>query len=203
MRPEAWQVIFQWMLFAGIMLSAVGGIGNFFSEKVTNEQKNKTKEVSEKQLTDKIDGLQAKLQPFENIANKMYPGIETDAALGRLSREIEDVKKETKQTYLIPSALNNVELSNGSFEYTFNLEADGKNVIPLLGISAESLDGVKINSISIQGSTLPLMSEGGSNNEQTARRVLYRSVPPSSFKVIIRTAKKTELKIGITPLKEK
>jgi hypothetical protein len=74
-----------------------------FQKKAVNEQKEKAKQTQEKQLTEKIDGVQARLQPFENLANKMYPSIETDAALGRLYREMQDIKEKTQR--LSPRAI--------------------------------------------------------------------------------------------------
>jgi len=209
MKPEILQMISQLAVLIGIIVTALGGFGAFHFGKVITQVKEQAAQNREKQFIDKIDGLakdnkivQDKLKPFENLANKMYPDIESDAALGRLYREIQDVKKETQPTVLIPDNLSERELENGSFEYSFNLESEGKNVIPIFSIVAESTNGAKINSLKIDGKTLPLMSENSGNKEQTAKRVLYRSVSPSSFKVVINTAEKTQLKISIIPLKE-
>jgi hypothetical protein len=203
-------IISGYLVIAGGLL--IGSLmvknGDKLNQNVSDRLKDEQVQKRETSLNEKIDGLvqgneklQEKLKPFENLANKMYPGIETDAALGRLSREIQDVKKETQPTVLIRGTLSEKELLNGSFEYTFNLEPEGKNVIPRLSISVESIDGVKINSIDIQGETLPLTSTGSRSGKQTKQTISYVSVPPASFKVTINTDKKTQLKIKIEPEK--
>ena len=67
-----------------------------------NVLKDEGAKKREIQMSQKIDGvdqgnkmLQEKLKPFEQLASNRYPGMETDAALGKLYREIQEVRKET------------------------------------------------------------------------------------------------------------
>ena len=65
----------------------------------------------------------------------------------------------------------------------------------------ESLNGVEIGSFIIQGDTIPPMSEVSYNENKTAMKILYRSIAPSIFKVIIKMPKKTSFNTSIVPLK--
>jgi hypothetical protein len=83
------------MTFVAIILTG-------FCQYRYNILKDDQAKKKEFQLSQKIDNLdqgnrilQDKLKPFEELANINYPGMGTDAALGRLYREIQDVRKET------------------------------------------------------------------------------------------------------------
>jgi hypothetical protein len=104
MRPEFWQTFSQIVLAAGIIITAVAGFTAYHFGKIVERTKERQSQEHSIQLTKKIDGLaqsnqglQDKLKPFESLANRMYPGIETDAALGRLFKEIQQLRETTVQ----------------------------------------------------------------------------------------------------------
>lgn len=198
------------LIFVGAVITGLAGLVNSYVGKSIAEKKDQIAAEGKRDLSRKMesllkgnDELKSELQPFKDLANKMYPGIETDAALGRLSKELENVKKDIKATVLIPTPPEEKILPDGSMEYKFDLEPEGKNIIPILSITVESKNETKINSISVKGNTIPPMAENKSNKEHTARKILYRAVPPDIFHVTINTQRKTGLAIHIEPFKNK
>lgn len=209
MGSESLQVLFQGILIIGVILTAVGGLGSLHFSKTNTELKTigHQQEVNEllkknATLTEGNLALKEKLEPFYNLAHNMYPAIPTDAALERLASEILQIKEDTLPTGLIPSNLSEKQLPDGSFEYSFLLEPEGRNIIPMMSISVESTDSVKINSLFVQGDTLPIKVEAEDIGE-TGKKLMYRSVVPSVFKVTVHTEEATKLKIGITPFRNK
>jgi len=209
MGSEFLQIVFQWILLIGIALTAIGGLGAFHFVKVNAELKSTANQTyvnellqKNKNLTEGNIALKERLAPFYNLAHTMYPAIETDAGLQRLASEILQIKEDTLPTGLIPSNLSEKQLPNGQYEYTFNLEPEGRNIIPLMSISVESTDSVKIISLFVQGDTLPVKVEAD-NIGETGKKLIYRSVVPSPFKVTVTTEEATKLKIGITPFRNK
>ena len=99
MPPEKCQTLSQIVVLIGFIMTGLGGYYTFYFGKVSDRIKEKQAQDLEVQLVQKIDGLdqgnkilQEKLKPFEQLANTKYPGMENDAALGRLFREIQDVR---------------------------------------------------------------------------------------------------------------
>lgn len=207
MGSESLQTLFQFILIAGVILTAIGGFGTLHFSKINNELRNISHQYEVNELNKKNDtltqgnlALKEKLEPFYNLAHNMYPAIPTDNALERLANEIVQIKEDTLPTGLIPSNLSEKQLPDGSFEYSFLLEPQGRNIIPVMSISVESTDSVKINSLFVQGDTLPVRVEAEDIGE-TGKKLMYRSVVPSLFKVIVHTEEATKLKIGITPFR--
>lgn len=92
-------VIVGYLVIAGGLLfgSLIVKHGDKLNQNVSDRLKDEQAQQREVRLTEKIDTLQTKLQPFEKLANKMYPKIETDAALGKLYKELQDVKEKTQR----------------------------------------------------------------------------------------------------------
>lgn len=101
-KPEFLQTASQVAIGFGLFVTALGGYGAYHFGKVVERVKDERSAEREAKLKVTLDtlvvgnnNLQSQLAPFKDIAARLYPGIESDAALGRLSREITEMKSRT------------------------------------------------------------------------------------------------------------
>lgn len=113
MKPEFLQTLSQLGILCGIVLTALGGYGAYHFGKKVDRVKEAESDARKEVLLEQIGGLsqgntdmrneikrlvdtnqtlQQQLAPFREIATTLYPQISMDAALGRLVREVDNLR---------------------------------------------------------------------------------------------------------------
>jgi hypothetical protein len=102
MRYETWQMGYNILILVGIIITGIGGYGSFLYGKKIEESGSIEADKNEKILNKKIDSLlddnekiMFKLEPFEKLAQKMFPNEKSEIALSKLQKEIEIIKIRT------------------------------------------------------------------------------------------------------------
>lgn len=82
----------------------MGGIGAHIGNNKVQQTKEVLAEKKEKELSGKIgellegnEKLNSKIEPFEDLAHKLYPAIERAEALDKLRTDFENIRKKQKQ----------------------------------------------------------------------------------------------------------
>lgn len=211
MSPNNLQFLSNFLVFIGVLLAGIGGWGNYYFGKVADKIKNNETIDKEEKLNTKIESLisgnnelKESLEPFKDLAKKRFPTEDIDTALKKLSGDLDRIEKQTAKTNFNIINENSQILEDGSYEVNFDLEPDGSNVIPLFTVTANTFDKVEIITINIEGPTIPVMSQLGTNETKTFMRNEFRSVRPGPVKITVHVASKPEkLEIGIEPLNKK
>jgi hypothetical protein len=85
--------------------------------------------------------------------------------------------------------------------YDFDLIPVGTAVIPILTISATTVDGTAISSLVPTGPTLPIMATTHVSPSGDASAIEYRTLNPGPIHVTVMTVKKPiKINFGITPI---
>lgn len=88
----------------GIFLTAFGGYGSYYFGKRIERQKDADSQAKEVKLTKQIDGLstsakalEARLGPFEKLAETLYPNMQIEAAMEKLRQDTLELRKKTDE----------------------------------------------------------------------------------------------------------
>ena len=99
MKPETFQTFSQVAISIGIILTAIGGLTSYYSNKIIDKAKEKTAIAKEQKLQGNIDelldgnrSLQSKIEPFEELAKQLHPSLETNDALQQLRKDYENLE---------------------------------------------------------------------------------------------------------------
>ena len=126
--------------------------------------------------------------------------------LSDLNTNLEPLKKlaeNTQETYFVVSDRKERRIEDGSYEISFNLKPVGKKIIPLFKIQCKTQNNVKIENITIEGLTVPTMSDVRKSNDQTYISKEYRSMEPGNVKITILTNSIPHgINIAIDPFKK-
>lgn len=104
MTAEGALSLFHAMLLIGGILAAAGGFGVYFAGEQVQGNKDKAAAAQRTDLSAKIDellsgnaALNDRLEPFEELAKRYYPGVEESEALERLRGDVASVRERTTQ----------------------------------------------------------------------------------------------------------
>lgn len=104
MKPELIVNISQIFIFIGVILTAVGGFGSHWASNKVQESKNIAASENEAKLNQSISELlegnkvlKTKIEPFEDLAHKIYPAIERTEALDKLRVEFEQLRQRADE----------------------------------------------------------------------------------------------------------
>lgn len=127
------------------------------------------------------------------------------AALAQLKsdKELYDVKEQARKTTFSIGESKEYLSEDGKFKLEVTLLPDGTNPISLFEVTARTFDGTKIESLSIGGVGLPLMSEVGSSDDFTERSIRYTTtILSQDLKIFITLEKKSRINISVNPFKQ-
>lgn len=101
MKAETIQYIFNVLIFAGVLLTAVGGLGAYHFGKKSEEIKEDSLKTQTETFSGQIGNLvevnsklNDQLEPFLEYARKLYPNESDSTALDKLRKSIDDTKKD-------------------------------------------------------------------------------------------------------------
>ena len=110
LKPEFLQNLSQILIFVGVVVSALGGLGNYyFGDKVQALKANKAQQQENllngkiQTLVDNGQKLQDQLDPFIKMATQSYPNDDLQTALKKVQEDlnkVEELAKPPKLTYL-------------------------------------------------------------------------------------------------------
>jgi len=114
LKPETLQILSQLAIFIGIIATALGGFGSYYFGKKIEKITHSAARVKEEKLQGKIGellegnrSLQLQLEPFEDLAKRLHPSLDTQEALKELRQNLEDVERraDIPEKEMVPRTL--------------------------------------------------------------------------------------------------
>ena len=171
---------------------------------------NQEAQVTQKDLSTKMDKISTQLAPFESLAKELYPSLPSSDALQKLKDNLSQLQsrtsileQETQKTVFQISNQSQKKLDDGTFETKFTLIPKGKNVIPILRIIIQPENNASIIKFDVEGKTIPGMSFDRIAENKTAWSKEFRSIYPGIVYVKVITDKSPgHGRISIDPLED-
>lgn len=103
MTLHAWQTAFYWLIFAGALLVAIGGVCSKIVAKKIEERKGRVAAKREQVLDQKVDRLvegneqlRERLEPMAEMLQDLYPDLDEQTAMDALRSEVQEVRERTE-----------------------------------------------------------------------------------------------------------
>jgi len=108
-------------------------------------------------------------------------------------KTIADLQEKSIETVFVMQNISEKPLPEGKYEVGFDLVPIGKNIVSIFSLQCNSLNGARINNITIKGENLPSLTDYGVSEDYTARSIVVRNFKPELLKVKVLTGKKPKI----------